>query len=149
MVNDSPSELSAFPVVIEWPIQWGDQDSFGHVNNTIYMRWFESARIAYLERLGRGAMMNGVGLGPIMAAITCNYRKQLKYPDTILIGAKITKIGNSSMTMTHAIYSRTGQSIAADGESVIVMINYDTGKTTRVPDDMRQAISQLEGRFFV
>jgi acyl-CoA thioester hydrolase len=142
------NELPTFPVVIEWPIQWGDQDSFGHANNIIYFRWFESARIAYLERLGRGQMMNGVGLGPILAAINCNYRKQLTYPDTLLIGAKITRIGNSSFTMTHAIYSKAAQAIAADGESVIVMMNYDIGKSVRVPDDVRQAIAQLEGRSF-
>lgn len=143
-----PIELPDFPVVIEWPIQWGDQDAYGHVNNTIYFRWFESARIAYIERLGLGQMLKGIGPGPILAAINCNYRKQLTYPDTVLIGAKVTRIGNSSLTMSHAIFSRSGQAIAADGDSVVVMINYDTNKTMRVPDDMRRAIAQLEGRSF-
>src|SRR5205807_5731796 len=104
MPSPTPADpLEGFPVVLTVAVQWGDQDSFGHVNNTIYFRWFESARIAYLERIGQGQMMNRVGLGPILAAINCNYRKQLKYPDTLLIGAKITRIGNSSLTMTHAI----------------------------------------------
>lgn len=44
--------LAGFPVVIEIPVQWGDQDAFGHVNNTVYLRWLESGRIAYMTRIG-------------------------------------------------------------------------------------------------
>ena len=50
--SSPPAALAGFPVVVSWPVQWGDQDAFGHVNNTIYFRWFESGRIAYLKRLG-------------------------------------------------------------------------------------------------
>lgn len=148
MSQETPAELSTFPVIVEWPIQWGDQDSFRHVNNTIYFRWFETGRIAYLERLGYTDMMKGVGLGPILAAINCNYRKQLKYPDTVLIGSKISRIGNASFTMSHVIYSRALQAVAADGDSVVVMINYDTGKTVRVPEEMRRVVGALEGHSF-
>src|SRR5580765_7950429 len=93
--------LAAFPVVIRLPIQWGDQDAFGHVNNTVYFRWFESARIAYLDQSGMESMMTGSGLGPILASINCNYRRQLTYPDVVYIGARITHVGNSSMQMSH------------------------------------------------
>ena len=44
--------LSRWPVTIELPVQWGELDSFGHVNNVVFLRWFESARIAYFERCG-------------------------------------------------------------------------------------------------
>ena len=47
-----PAELSEYHSVIRLPVQWGDQDAFGHVNNTVYFRWFESARIAYFQHTG-------------------------------------------------------------------------------------------------
>ena len=61
------AELADFPTVIRWPVQWGDQDAFGHVNNTIYFRWFESARLAYAADLGLPQMVDGeVVVGPIL-----------------------------------------------------------------------------------
>ena len=143
-----PAALVDFPVVISWPAQWGDQDAFGHVNNTVYFRWFESGRIAYFERLGLGHALTGGGLGPILAAINCNYRRQLIYPDTVHIGTRVMKVGNSSVTIAHAIFSERLQLLAADGDSVVVMFNYDAQKPSRVPDDLRAAIATLEGRTF-
>ena len=49
--------LAGYPLVIDWPVQWGDQDAFGHVNNTIYFRWFETVRIEYFERIGFNALL--------------------------------------------------------------------------------------------
>ena len=146
--SSSPAALADFPVVIAWPVQWGDQDAFGHVNNTVYFRWFESARIAYFERLGLAHVMSGHGLGPILAAINCNYRRQLTYPDTLRIGTRVTRVGNTSLTIAHALFSDQLQTLAADGDSVVVMFNYDTQKPSRVPDELRAAIAALEGRSF-
>ena len=89
-------DLTDYPVVISWPVQWGDQDLFGHVNNTVYFRWYESSRIAYLDRIGVSDMMERERVGPILAAICCNYRRQLNFPDTVEIGSRITRIGRSS-----------------------------------------------------
>ncbi len=44
--------LPSYPVVVEWDVAWGDMDAYGHVNNVVYFRYFEQARIAYLERIG-------------------------------------------------------------------------------------------------
>src|SRR5688572_13970864 len=103
--KSKPPELHEYPVVITLPVQWGDQDKFGHVNNTIPFRWFESARIAYLEQSDLGHLMDTNGLGPILAAIGCNYRRQLHYPDTVHVGARVNSIGRTSMVMGHAAFS--------------------------------------------
>ena len=150
-VANIPPELALFPAVIRLPVQWGDQDAFGHVNNIIYFRWFESARIAYLERIGlgdkhAGTLSTGENVGPILASISCNYRRQVKYPDTVLIGARITRIGRSSMTMSHMVWSEAHQSLAADGESAVVVFDYKANQPRRVPDEFRALIEKLEGR---
>ena len=139
-----PNDLALFPVVISLPVQWGEQDLFGHVNNTVYFRWFESARIAYLDRIGFSQLMASAQLGPILAAISCNYRRQLTFPDTVDIGSRITRIGRTSMTMAHAIRSRAQEAIVADGESTIVAFDYRAQHSVPVPEDIRAASAALE-----
>ena len=141
-----PSQLADYPVATALPVQWGDQDAFGHVNNTAPIRWFESARIAYLEQSGLRHMMSGVGPGPILASIRCQYRRQLNYPDTVLIGVRVSSLRHSSITMEHAIYSQSLGEIAAEGESVIVIFDYESNRPRRVPADVRAAFEKLEGR---
>jgi acyl-CoA thioester hydrolase len=146
--GDQPDELADFPTVIRLPIHWGDQDAFGHVNNTVPIRWFESSRIAYIAEGCSDLMQDSQKLGPILASITCNYRRQLRFPDTVRVGARISRLGRSSLTMEHVVYSETQQAIAADGSSVIVIFNYETNRPTRISDEVRAAIEQLEGKSF-
>ncbi len=146
MEKTFPAELADFPARIELPVQWGDQDAFGHVNNTVYFRWYESARIVYLERLGLGDKNSTSGLGPILAAIGCDYRRQVKYPDRVLVGARVIRIGRTSMTMEHKVWSRAQQAVVADGHSTIVAFDYAADRPRAVPAEMRAAIEQLEGR---
>ena len=140
------AELAGQPVVVTLPIQWGDQDAFGHVNGVMYFRWFETARVEYLNRSGLGHLMSQEGLGPILAAIKCDYRRQLKHPDTILVSASIGEIAKTSMKMRHQIYSQAQQAIAAEAESTVVMFDYANQRPTRVPDEVRQQIERMEGR---
>ncbi len=145
MTDTQVATLSEFPVSIALPVQWGDQDMFGHVNNTVYFRWFESARIAYLERIGLSDLMTKQRVGPILAAIGCNYRKQLTYPDMVDVGAMVVKLGRTSVTMVHALFSRRQQALIADGQSTIVVFDYETQRPMPVPAEIRAAIEKIEG----
>ena len=75
-MNDQPrpNELDGHPLVLAWPVQWGDQDAFGHVNNVVYFRWMESARLEYFRQAGLGTAQSNTGMGPILASITCDWR---------------------------------------------------------------------------
>jgi acyl-CoA thioester hydrolase len=118
------------------------------VNNVAYLRWCETARVEYFLRVALYPQIPPQGLGPILASQTCHYRRPLNYPDTVAIGTRITAIGNSSLRMEHAIVSCATGELAAESDSVIVTVDYSTGKPVRVPDDVRQAIANLEGRDF-
>jgi acyl-CoA thioester hydrolase len=138
-----------FPVTIDWPVHWGDQDLFGHVNNVVYFRWFESARVAYLDRIGLARLHGLEDVGPILAAISCNFRRQIEYPDTVRIGTRVTRIGNTSMTIEHALWSTAkGGDPAADGTSAVVIFDYPSQRPVRVPDEIRRKIEALEGKSF-
>ena len=140
--------LSEYPVSITLPLQWGEQDAFGHVNNAVYFRWFESARIAYGAVVGLSEMFEKRRIGPILAAVNCSYRRQLVFPDTVQIGARITKLGRTSLVMSHAVVSEKLQAVAADGDSTIVVFDYTQQKPIPIPQDLRDAIERLEQRRF-
>jgi acyl-CoA thioester hydrolase len=141
-----PQPLVDFPVSIRLLIQWGDQDAFGHVNNTAAIRWFESARIAYLDVNGLGHLMAHGETGVILASITCHYRKQLLYPDAVHVGASVTKLGRTSLVMKHLLYSEKLNAVAAEGESVIVLFDYTTQRPIRIPEELRTQLEKIEGK---
>src|SRR5262245_20383692 len=77
-----------FPVVIEIPIAWGEMDAMQHVNNIVYFRYVESARMAYFERIGFLEHQRVTGVGPILAWTNCRFRRPLTYPDTVRVGTR-------------------------------------------------------------
>ena len=146
MSESHPAALADFPVVITLPVQWGDQDAFGHVNNVVYFRWYESARIEYFEQSGMRLLLDSQQLGPILARITCDYHRQLNFPDTIRIGARISRLGSKSITMEHAIFSQAQDALIAKSDSVIVIFHYGEQKSCAIPDDVRLQIERFEGK---
>jgi acyl-CoA thioester hydrolase len=140
--------VAQFPVVVSIPVQWGDQDAFGHVNNTIYLRWFESARIAYFERMGILELHESENVGPILASITCDYRRVVTYPDTVLVGARVTRMGRSSFGMDHIVVSEAQGVVAADGNTTLVVYDYHQEKSHPIPQTMRRAIEAIEQHSF-
>jgi acyl-CoA thioester hydrolase len=136
--------LEGYPVVIEIPIAWGEMDSFQHVNNTAYFRYFESARIRYSEKLGLHKYKDETGIGPILGSTSCKYRLPLTYPDTVSVGTKITDIAEDRFTMKYVIVSHKHQKIAAEGDGVVVMYDYREGKKTAISEEIRKRIRALE-----
>jgi len=140
--------LAEFPVVVVQPVQWGEQDLLGHVNHVTYFRWYESARIAYFLKVGLMDMHKNEGIGPILASVANDYRRQISYPDTVHIGVRITRIGRSSIDMEHKIFSQNDHALAAEGTSTLVVFDYQTNKSCPVPARIRHAVEKLEGRTF-
>jgi acyl-CoA thioester hydrolase len=139
------SALSDYPVLTVIAVLWGDEDAFGHVNNVAYLRWCETARVDYLRRIHLFPELPPQGVGPIVASLTCHYRRPLTYPDTVVVGTRVSTIGNSSFRMEQRVFSRATEQVAADADSRMVAVNYSTGKPVSVPGRVRQAIALLEG----
>ncbi len=132
--------------MITVPLHWGDQDAFGHVNNTVYLRWAETARIEYLVRAGIWQRHGIDGIGPIVANITCDYRRALTYPGEVEVSARVTGIGNSSIRMAHLVVSKCSGELAAELDTTLVLYDYRCRRPVPVPAEMRQAIAALEKR---
>jgi acyl-CoA thioester hydrolase len=147
-MEHSHESLKGFPVVIALPVLWGDQDAFGHVNNLRYMGWAETARVEYLVRIGLWATLPPDGVGPILVAVSCDFKRPVTYPDTVLVGARVTRIGDSSIGIEHRIVSQSLNEVVAEVDSTIVVLDYSRMKSVRVPEHVRKAIESLEGRVF-
>jgi acyl-CoA thioester hydrolase len=136
-----------YPVELRIPVLWGHMDAMGHVNNTVYFRFFESARVAYMSQMGLHArQIEDDLILPILASTRCDYKVPLTYPDEVLVRATTTKIGRTSFTQSYEIWSTAQNAVAAVGEGIIVCVDKKSGKPVEVPADMRAAIGKLEGR---
>jgi len=135
-----------FPVSLDIAVAWSEMDAYQHVNNTVYLRWCESARIAYFLRADMLSRKEQDGIGPIMARQCIDYRRQVAYPDTVRVEVGVTRIGGSSFDMRYRIWSQAQQAEVASADSVIVLVDYRTGKSTPVDAGLRAAIEALEGR---
>ena len=136
--------LNLYPVIIEAPVAWGEMDAFQHLNNAVYFRYFESARMAYFERLRLLEYMDATGIGPILASTSCKFRIPLTYPDTVSIGVRVTEIGGDRFTMEYRVVSHKHQKVAAEGDGVIVSFNYKERQKAPIPDEIKRRINALE-----
>lgn len=136
--------LQGYPVVVETPIAWGEMDAFQHVNNIVYFRYFENARIVYFDRLNAMALKEKTGIGPILASQQCKYKMPLHYPDTVSVAARIVNVQETQFTMQYVIVSQKMKSVAAEGEGLIVYFDYNQNKRVPIPDETRQLIQHYE-----
>ena len=137
--------LAGFPLTLRWPVAWGDMDAFRHVNNVVYFRWFETARIAYFEAIGWTAELLGDGVGPILARTSCAFRAPLTFPDTVTLAARVEELGEDRFTMRYrAVSDRLGR-IAAEGEGRVVAYDYRAGAKAPLPPAIVAAIRSFEG----
>ena len=136
--------LEGYPVVIEAPVAWGEMDSMGHVNNIVYFRYFESARIAYFERVGFMEWMRETGVGPILASTQCRFRLPLAYPDTVSIGARVDETGDDRFVMKYLAVSHARARPAAEGEGLIVSFDYRAQRKAPLPEEIRARIRDFE-----
>jgi acyl-CoA thioester hydrolase len=143
-MKDSRELLSDYPVVSTIPVLWGDQDAFAHVNNLVYLRWCEEVRVEYLRRLAMMPSLPPNGIAPIVASQKCDYKVPVNYPDTVLVGARVPKIGNSSLRMEHRIVSCSRNRVVAEADSTLVLLDYSISKPVTIPGDIRQKIAEIE-----
>ena len=136
--------LRGFPIVIELPVQWGEMDAYGHVNNTVLFRYFESARMAYFERCGFIASYERDKIGAILHSTSCRFRRPLFCPDTALVGTRVPAVQEDRFTMDYRVASRTTAELVAEGTATIVSYDYTAGRKVPLPEAVRAAIALLE-----
>ena len=122
------------------PMRWGDMDAMGHVNNTVYFRYFEIARLEWLQRVG--APPSPLGTGPVIVNAFCNFIRQVEFPGDLLARHYVTNPGRSSFD-TYITLERTDEPgvLCAEGGAKTVWADSATNKSAPLPDWLRQLVA--------
>lgn len=89
-MDSMDSMLKDFPVVTEIQVAWGEMDALQHVNNVVYFRYFETARLDYFNKIGLLVDMSKTHIGPRLRDTQCRYKLPITYPDTLLLAAELS-----------------------------------------------------------
>jgi len=132
-------KLSDFPFQIDCTVRWGDMDANGHVNNTVYYRYFENARVEIFKELI--SKRNETEVGPVLAYMNCHFVKPISFPDKVVVGTRVKSLGRTSIVLEHVIHSEHVE-IAAHGESVIVIYDFANKRKMALPFDLKDKLLQ-------
>ncbi|MCZ2103112.1 MAG: acyl-CoA thioesterase [Comamonadaceae bacterium] len=121
------------------PMRWGDMDAMGHMNNTVYFRYMETARIDWFVSLGYEPDPRGQGV--VVVNAFCNFIRQFEYPANILVRTYASNPGKSSfdtwVTMSHA---EEPDQPCATGGATIVWVDFPAQKSAPLPERLRRIV---------
>jgi acyl-CoA thioester hydrolase len=118
-------------------IRWGDMDAMGHVNNTVYFRYMEQARIGWFDALvPRGEAWKATGI--VIANASCNFKRPINYPGTVEVKLLVGPPGGSSVPTFYELLVEND--LYADGAATVVFIDMEKQKPIRIPQNIREAL---------
>ncbi len=124
-------------------IRWGDMDAMGHVNNTVYFRYMEQARISWFEALVPEAeAWHATGIVIVNAA--CNYKRPITYPGMVEVKLLIGSPGGSSVPTFYELRVDADPEPYADGAAVVVFVNMKTQRPAQIPDGIRNRLESID-----
>lgn len=124
--------------VTTMPIRWGDMDAYGHVNNTVYFRYMEQARVEWLEDMK--IEVRPGGLGPVIINASCTFLAPLNYPGQVEVKTFAGKPGRSSVETFVEIRVVGDSTLYAEGAAKVVWMDTNTGKSAPIPDHVRTVL---------
>ena len=122
------------------PIRWGDMDAMGHVNNAVYFRYMEQARISWFDALvPEDQAWNSTGI--VIVNASCHFRQPLVYPGTVEVKLYVGPPGGSSVPTFYEMRVDAGPALYATGEAMVVFIDMARQKPVRIPALIRARLT--------
>lgn len=125
-------------------VRWGDMDAQGHVNNTVYFTYCESARIELLRKIGFKGKQAGLTEGPTLVHASCDFKRQVIYPATLDVGIRVERIGPRSFKMVYGIFFHGTNELSAVSTSINAWANYAEGRAVQLPEEIRSALAEYQ-----
>ena len=139
-MRDTPR--SAFPHFLALPTRWMDNDSYGHVNNVNYYSFFDTAVNRYL--IDRGVLdIHGDDIVGFVVETSCAYFSSISFPDTIHVGVRVARLGNSSVRYELALYRNDEPLPSAAGHFVHVYVDRRSNRSVPIPHGVRTVLQTL------
>ena len=127
--------ITDYPHHYEFKTRWKDMDLFGHVNNAVFLTYIEDARIMYFKRWNITEKKRSI----IVASIKIDYLRQIKHPSKLIVGQKVSRIGNSSFDIQSMIFLNNDREPAANSLVSCVCFDYEQSKSVPVYDEIKSA----------
>lgn len=142
MSREQPAERSAFKAWRQLTTRWADNDAYGHVNNTVYYEWFDSAVNAWMVEQGMLDIAHGDPIA-LVAETRCSYFAALAFPQAVEVGLAVARLGRSSIRYRIGIFAEGAQQAAAQGEFVHVVVDRASRRPIEIPPEWRRALEAI------
>ena len=124
---------------MDMPIRWGDMDAMGHVNNGVYFRYMEIARIEWMRTIG--CAPSPAGFGPLVVNAFCNFHQELVYPGDLRLRTYTSNVGRSSVDTWVEIFRIDDPgTLNATGGATMVWVDYQARRSAPLPDWLRDIV---------
>lgn len=138
----APESRSAYKAFRAISTRWMDNDVYGHVNNVVYYSWFDTAVNAHLIERGVLDIHGGQTIGLVIET-QCNYFAPLAFPQNVLAGIRVARIGSSSVRYEVGLFAEHGEWAAASGHFVHVYVDRETRRPVTLPAALRSVLEEL------
>ena len=122
--------------------RWADNDAYGHVNNTVYYQWFDTAVNAWLVEAGLLDIEHGDPIG-LVVETGCNYFEPLSFPGDVEVGIAVDRLGSSSVTYRIGVFGAGRDEPSAQGHFTHVYVGREDRRPAPLPDDWREKLERL------
>lgn len=142
MSREGAATRSKFKVWQSFTTRWADNDAYGHINNTVFYQWFDSAVNAWL--VGQGLLEIEAG-DPIALVVDtrCSYFAPLAFPQPVDIGLAVAQLGRSSVRYRIGVFAAGSERAAAQGEFVHVLVDRTSRRPVEIPQNWRRALGAI------
>ncbi len=142
MSKASIPSRSQYPVFYPLATRWEDNDIYGHVNNVVYYSYFDTVANRYLIEEGGLDIHDGTVVGFVVNS-GCEYHAPVTHPESLTVGLRVDRLGNSSVQYGLAIFREGEAQAAAHGHFVHVFVERAANKSTAIPEQLRTALQRL------
>ena len=132
----------AYKVWREITTRWSDNDAYGHVNNTVYYAWFDTAVNAWLVEAGLLDIGGGDPIG-LVVETGCRYARPLAYPEPVEVGLAVERVGRSSVRYRLGVFAKGAEAAAAEGHFVHVYVARESRRPVELPEAWRRAFEAV------
>jgi acyl-CoA thioester hydrolase len=140
--RETPAARSEFKVWQSVTTRWADNDAYGHVNNTVFYQWFDSAVNAWLVQQGLLDIENGDPIA-LVVETRCSYLAPLAFPEPVDVGLAVAQLGRSSVRYRIGVFARGADTAAAQGEFVHVLVDRTRRRPVEMPQNWRRALEAI------
>jgi acyl-CoA thioester hydrolase len=140
--REAPASRLEFKAWRTFTTRWADNDVYGHVNNTIFYQWFDSAVNAWLVEQGLLDVANGDPIA-LVVETRCAFFKPLAFPEKVEVGLRIAELGRSSIRYRIGVFTVGNDTAAAQGEFVHVVVDRASRRSVEIPNNWRSALEAI------